>query len=393
MMLRVVLVGVVAALGASIPTQPGCEHWYDSAQAWTTSLLAEWDTWTVTDEAEPRLPRTPNHLACEECRLARMRLVAQANESLKKKAVAAQGKAATKGAQQQPSLTDTNAALLGSAAVAFKPFAPNRTDGAFGPIIAIAFSQMPEGRGGIASISRRTEPMSGGPDLSEPADAAEMEIWAELCRLANEPTVIAAETGAVLAETSDLPLTEQSFICGFGAFEPEDSCVAMCSPNPAQEGPSEIATAFDQDASEDAVISCLDEAMGWDEEVEVVANLPHVDPFLADLPADVFVPERVTHPDSAPEAPSIRSKEAVLALAVAAPAPPVTAPCLADLPSDVFVPVTPSRDQEPVATNRPLTGVEPQAPRLGDAVELTRRAVSAWVSVLIGPALVQGSRR
>ena len=70
MMLRVVLVGVVAALGVSIPSQPSCEHWYDSAQAWATSLLAEWDTWTAPDAAEPRLPGAANHMGCEECRLA-----------------------------------------------------------------------------------------------------------------------------------------------------------------------------------------------------------------------------------------------------------------------------------------------------------------------------------
>ena len=45
MMLRLVLVGMVAALGVSIPGKPSCEHWFDSAEAWATTLLAEWDTW------------------------------------------------------------------------------------------------------------------------------------------------------------------------------------------------------------------------------------------------------------------------------------------------------------------------------------------------------------
>ena len=50
MMLRLVLVGMVAALGVSIPSQPSCEHWYDSAQAWAMSLMAEWDTWEPSDD-------------------------------------------------------------------------------------------------------------------------------------------------------------------------------------------------------------------------------------------------------------------------------------------------------------------------------------------------------
>ena len=32
MMLRLVLFGMVAALGVSIPSQPGCEHWYGSCR-------------------------------------------------------------------------------------------------------------------------------------------------------------------------------------------------------------------------------------------------------------------------------------------------------------------------------------------------------------------------
>ena len=60
-------------------------------------------------------------------------------------------------------------------------------------------------------------------------------------------------------------------------------------------------------------------------------------------------------------------------------------------PDDVFA--HPSVDQSKLEANHPLAGIASQPPRLGDAVELTRRAVSAWVSVLIGPALVDGSRR
>ena len=36
---------MVAALGVSIPSQPGCGHYFESAQAWATALLSEWDTW------------------------------------------------------------------------------------------------------------------------------------------------------------------------------------------------------------------------------------------------------------------------------------------------------------------------------------------------------------
>ncbi len=155
-----------------------------------------------------------------------------------------------------------------------------------------------------------------------------------------------------------------------------------------------IARAVDHDAADGMLMSCLDEALESNEDVDVVTSEPTVDPFLADLPADVFVPEQVAVITPAPVPPSNTTQEAAVAIAVAGPVRPAGASFLDDLPSDVFVPMPPSPDQEPAAKDRPLAGVGPPPARLGDAVELTRRAVSAWVSVLIGPALVQeGSRR
>ncbi len=338
MMLRLVLVGAVAALGVSVPGEPSCKHWYESAQAWATSLLAEWDTWTAIDESEPRLPMTANHMACEECRLARMRLVAQANENLRKDAVLTEAKAGTKATENKPS----------------------------------------------------------------PADS-------------NESAPTAAQTDVVCAEESDFPMTEQSFICGFGAFDLAERNVRG-SANPAAERQSQLDMGVDLDESGGDAMSCLDEALSWDEEAEVVVAAARVDPFLADLPADVFVPEQVTVEISAPATTSIATNEAPLA-AVAPDAPrPVVLAVLADLPSDVFVPMPQPSDRDSLAKDRPLAGAEPcgvalampvdllakdrplagaepQPARLGDAVELTRKAVSAWVSVLIGPALVGSSRR
>jgi hypothetical protein len=55
--------------------------------------------------------------------------------------------------------------------------------------------------------------------------------------------------------------------------------------------------------------------------------------------------------------------------------------------------LTGSVAQKPPSNDQPFAGAQSPPQRLGDAVELTRRAVSAWVSVLIGPALVDVSRR
>ena len=78
MTLRLVLVGMVAALGVSIPSQPSPDRWFDSAESWATSLLAEWDTWEPTDGNGTGPAGKGDHLDCEECRLAQLRLASNA---------------------------------------------------------------------------------------------------------------------------------------------------------------------------------------------------------------------------------------------------------------------------------------------------------------------------
>ncbi len=395
MMLRVVLVGVVAALGVSIPSQPSCEHWYDSVQAWATSLLAEWDTWAATDAAEPRLPGAANHIGCEECRLARMRLVAQANESLSRDAALVDGTGPNIGTQKKSSDGDVRVASSRPQTVSPKPFELTETAAAFGPIAALVLSGTPDlRRGGNASTSQGNQASVAALDLSEPAEAAESVMGSSFCRLGNEAIAILAEADVSSEDGSDMPITEGSLTCGFGAFEPPLLTAAIGSPETPAAARSLIAQGADNDTADSMVMSCLDEALDWDEDVEVVASARTVDRFLADLPADVFVPEHVAVIATAPAPAANTTHDAVVAIAVAEAVRPAGATFLDDLPSEVFAPMPPSPDQELAAKDRPFAGVGPPPARLGDAVELTRRAVSAWVSVLIGPALVQeGARR
>jgi hypothetical protein len=44
MITRLVLVGMVAALGISVPTRPGVQGWVLAAHSWTAHQLADWDT-------------------------------------------------------------------------------------------------------------------------------------------------------------------------------------------------------------------------------------------------------------------------------------------------------------------------------------------------------------
>jgi hypothetical protein len=50
MVLRLVLVGMVAALGVTLPSRHELETWGHSAQCWINARMAEWDTRTSIDE-------------------------------------------------------------------------------------------------------------------------------------------------------------------------------------------------------------------------------------------------------------------------------------------------------------------------------------------------------
>ena len=66
------------------------------------------------------------------------------------------------------------------------------------------------------------------------------------------------------------------------------------------------------------------------------------------------------------------------------------------MPAATTVSCSPESHQ--IVSERPAEAAQPvpiqasQAPRLGEAVELTRKAVDAWVSVLIGPEAASLSR-
>jgi hypothetical protein len=74
MMLRLALLGMVAALGFTLPNRPD-GSWYVSAETWTNSVMANWDTWKPREAAGQASLYTTTVHECEQCRLARALLV------------------------------------------------------------------------------------------------------------------------------------------------------------------------------------------------------------------------------------------------------------------------------------------------------------------------------
>src|SRR5438270_33709 len=59
MISRLVLVGIVAALGVSVPGRPECESWFNSAREWASAQLADWDTWRPSEADSRRVADAP----------------------------------------------------------------------------------------------------------------------------------------------------------------------------------------------------------------------------------------------------------------------------------------------------------------------------------------------
>src|SRR5690349_4588011 len=82
MMLRLALVGMVAALGVTLPAQPECEKWFESVQTWAAATLADWDTWKPGEEGNDCRPYARGQTDCPQCRLARARLAENTRDLL-----------------------------------------------------------------------------------------------------------------------------------------------------------------------------------------------------------------------------------------------------------------------------------------------------------------------
>jgi hypothetical protein len=59
MILRLVLVGLVGALGVTLPSRMECEDWFESARVWASARLADWDTWRPRGAESISVARVP----------------------------------------------------------------------------------------------------------------------------------------------------------------------------------------------------------------------------------------------------------------------------------------------------------------------------------------------
>ena len=189
MMLRLALVGMVAALGISIPSVPEPDRWLGSAEAWATSLLAEWDTWEPSDGDEWRVAEQ-GHIGCAECQRARLKLLATAarptspgdgsTPKVETASTPENGNPSIAAAETVPSPDRT------AENITFEPFCVEEN---FESEIDFELNRMSDGIFTPAAVSPSTVATSNASEISLPALASELGIWGELFRAALEPPV------------------------------------------------------------------------------------------------------------------------------------------------------------------------------------------------------------
>jgi hypothetical protein len=374
MMLRLVLVGAVAVLGVTVPSQPMCEQWFASAQTWASSVLADWDNWTPAASRWRSSTAESGARVCEHCRrLAEERLAADL-------------RTAPSAADEKPG-SDTvadstaNRESVGRAdALPADVFAPAVV--AFNPISVPEQSYM-----GIAyelngldgdpddwTVTTPTVPVAQ-PDAGQVvyvlSDDLELALLGELARSVKtsaEGPIPKSVDGPENASSLD---TDQPFLCGVQTEDVEDP-IAVPPASPQVQASERVALVADSCVDVESEFICETERMTLDVAV-AVAPKP-----AAELPWPAFTPAGTA------DQPDTEVDIALLGVPSVGGSDPADASASELDQSSTYKPRAPSGSS---------TGDGTEHVGLNQAVELTRNAAFAWMRVLTGPAVVNVSAR
>jgi hypothetical protein len=360
MTVRLGLVGIVAALGVTLPAQPACERWFESVQAWASATLADWDTWKPDDDRSDSRPYDRGGTDCPQCRLVYAKLAAKLRNP-----VAAAAPPAVAQVNQDPVVSAKPA--VEKPAEPASPVASHETTN-FEPIaiqedaysqIAFELNRMADGIDDPAAASNPSSPALGPSPVWtaswsgcwEPvaaSDDLELSLLGAVCGLAGEPAAGAVSAASAKPQPHD------------GEQPHDGSSVAGRPATDAGADESEITSherepGFSADLSEweFVAVAQLNSAFGLETDCPPRCCLGDAPTALRiaalpDLPQDVFGPApEAARPEpsrvaSAPlevvtpaDPPCIASKPSQVEATPHAPVPPRVA-ALADLPANVF---------------------------------------------------------
>jgi hypothetical protein len=434
MMLRLVLVGIVAGLGVTIPSRPIGTGWLGSAERWANSVLADWDTWRPSD-SDGRGHLVVSVHDCEQCKLARAAIVSREQ---KDPAVA--------------SLQTTKWAPVNSAPDENKPAAPLPAASVSNQSAAVAsaFDPMKVGDEFYTAVAFELNSKAEGLEPAPPA-ALPVAIAAEVPPLAASQD-LELDLPEVLCGTSDEEAAEFVFIREAAAARPANpasSSDALASTEPPSEpdfdemGEVEIgetvplpAVAVSErvpasvDSSERPEVIANDEHGVYEDEVAAYRDGRDLTVYAQRSPSPIATlapalpapstpsmqlpaaPVPLSSPTAigGPETPALSNNPAELPWPAFAPEEPIaqSPPHMVQettIPWSVFAPVDfpisreviaatehPSAIDVPTSHDHSSSRITPGSPTeagWGHAVKLTRQAVNAWLSVLAPSAPVE----
>ncbi len=440
MFLRLVLVGMVAAMGVTLPSRWGCDHWLGSAGSWASSTLADWET-SIPDNARGGLQGgTRRKTECPECRLARERArlrernIRTASHPL---AAAAASGAIVLGAAPGNALPPAAPALaaegqrstikpipnaeeflcrIASALDGFRhrsgakpqpvrqalpaPVLVTRQssiDGLLGATPrppAVAPPTPPRAR---PEVSNHPAPRSKiDESLAGPIVATqnfELAMLGELCQEAERASSEARQQPAAAEPSFDYAMVDESWICGDSGTESDDMPATGFATTEASAGAGndEVATGPWESLAEQESDGCalfdwgVERYPGPDQSEPTAPRGPQV-AVLPDFPRDVFG--------------TATTGRRVQVASERSTSRPATK--LVDFPRDVFA--TPVRSalvdrgrviRDKVSTTISMASHDAGRPaeQFGHAIQLTKDAVYAWMSVLTKPGVGDLTRR
>ena len=411
MMLRLVLVGMVAALGVTIPGGSNRGGWLKTAGRWANSAVADLDLWNADSSAsQPRRIVATRH-GCEQCRLARAALAERELRAAKSQIADSTKIAVIKTAAGSEKPTGENhrvppADSVRATTVAFEPI---EVGDDFYANIAFELNRIAEG----INVAHSATMPSATLARSEPIvlrDGIEPELPAVLCGVSDEddveplPIAVASQPG----EEND-PTAFGTFVSGesgddAGRDETADSPISGAVTAPI------VAAGIQPVAANDGTelfegIAC--QTHFNDDDAGLFAEGPS--PTVFD---DSSILSVVTEPATPliPAAPAVvvestpHSQVRVTAIPwpVFAPVEPMVQPTTRvaqeqTVPWPVFAPTNATNDPNLAPESRSSATASGQGSSsqagLSQAVDLTRQAMRAWMSVLVGSAPVEVTAR
>jgi hypothetical protein len=411
-MLRLVLVGIVAALGVTIPGGPNRGGWLVSAGRWANSAVVDWDTRRPdSDASQERRSATTRH-GCEQCRLARAALALREQAAAASRVADSTKSTAVKATagSEKPTVETHNVLTGDSRPAATVAFEPIEVGDDFYSAVALELNRNAEAINLVQSPAAPTASFTCSQPVA-PAEGPEPEMPEVMCGVTDDDvddSAPIAVTAQPRGENEAIASDSLDFIEAGVEYAPDETeatpISGAVSPPIAAASMHAAAATYGPDVLE--VIACqtgqfeAEDAPLYDEEPSpaVVADRPKSSVVAEPANPLIAAGAAVVAENTRQSAGRVAGIPWPVFAPVEAIAPPLTRVVQeTTIPWPVFAPIDPHAGPSSAAESlssaaAPGHGSSSEA-GWGKAVDLTRQAVCAWMAVLVRSAPVEVTAR